>query len=55
MGRQVAVVPCIWKADHLKAEWSMPAQWLGTEKTLARISELMGSHRAVASKHNRQG
>ena len=55
MGRQVAVVPCIWKADHLKAEWSMPAQWLGTEKTLARISKLMGSHRAVASKHNRQG
>lgn len=55
MGRQAAVVPCIWKADHLKAEWSTLAQWLGKEKALAEISKLMGSRRAVASIQNRQG
>lgn len=55
MGRQAVVVSCIWKADHLNAEWGALAQWLGKEKPLAEISELMGSCRVVASKHNRQG
>lgn len=54
MGRKVVVVSCRWKADHLKAEWYTLVLWSGTEKVLAEISELMGSYRAVASKHNRQ-
>lgn len=49
------VVLCIWKANHLKAEWCTLAQRLGKGKVLAEISELMGLLRAVASKHNRQG
>lgn len=54
MGRQAVVVSGIWKADHLKAEWGTRVLRSGKEKALAETSELMGSCRAAASKHNRQ-